>query len=53
MYFRETNGFAITVEPEFISEEYSGGHRYFIYSYTVTIQNIVIQRANCSVDIGL
>ncbi|SMF49404.1 Co2+/Mg2+ efflux protein ApaG [Pseudobacteriovorax antillogorgiicola] len=39
MYFRDTHGFRITVEPEFISEEYSGGHHYFIYSYTVTIEN--------------
>lgn len=39
MYFQETNGFGISVEPEFISEEYSGDQQYYIYSYTVTISN--------------
>lgn len=40
MYARESHGFKTTVEPEYVSEETSSGKTYYIYSYTVSIENI-------------
>ncbi len=39
MYSRSTDDIEVIVEPEFISKEYSGDHYYYIYSYTVSINN--------------
>jgi len=39
MYFAETEGISVNVEPHFIAKESNSGVDYFIYSYTITIRN--------------
>jgi ApaG protein len=39
MYFAETEGIGVTVEPHFIAKESNSGVDYFIYSYTITVRN--------------
>jgi ApaG protein len=39
MYLEQTSDISVSVEPQFISKESSGDNCYFIYSYTVTIDN--------------
>ena len=45
MYFAETEGIGVTVEPHFIAKESNSGVDYFIYSYTITLRNN--GRQNC------
>ncbi len=39
MYFAETEGLSVSVEPHFIAKESNSGVDYFIYSYTIHIRN--------------
>ncbi|NRA64820.1 MAG: Co2+/Mg2+ efflux protein ApaG [Pseudobacteriovorax sp.] len=39
MYSQRSLDIEVSVEPEFVSKEFSGDHYYYIYSYSVSVTN--------------